>query len=88
MPNLDGTGPMGQGPITGRKRGRCNDKQTEKSENKPLENKETKYGLGFRREFPKGNQVRGQGSRNRRSGKGFGRKISDDNYENSNTING
>ena len=27
MPNLDGTGPEGRGPLTGRKRGRCVDKK-------------------------------------------------------------
>ena len=25
MPNLNGTGPEGKGPLTGRKRGRCRD---------------------------------------------------------------
>jgi Family of unknown function (DUF5320) len=25
MPNFDGTGPSGQGPLTGRRRGRCRD---------------------------------------------------------------
>lgn len=28
MPNFDRTGPQGQGPMTGRKRGRCRDTQT------------------------------------------------------------
>lgn len=28
MPNFDGQGPRGEGPMTGRGRGRCNDTQT------------------------------------------------------------
>lgn len=27
MPNLDGTGPNGEGPMTGRGRGKCQDKE-------------------------------------------------------------
>lgn len=49
MPNLDGTGPLGQGKMTGRRRGRCRDKQTsqaEKSQNKLVENNESVFGFG------------------------------------------
>ncbi len=31
MPNRDGTGPMGQGPMTGWGRGKCNDANTSNS---------------------------------------------------------
>jgi hypothetical protein len=66
MPNLDGTGPLGQGKMTGRRRGRCRDKQTaqaEKSENKPVENNESVYGFG------RGGRSRG-GGRGRRQHSG------------------
>ncbi len=33
MPNFDGTGPLGQGTMTGRRRGRCWNKQTETNKN-------------------------------------------------------
>ncbi|MDZ7626712.1 MAG: DUF5320 domain-containing protein [Ignavibacteriaceae bacterium] len=49
MPNFDGTGPSGQGPLTGRRRGRCRDTKTAKTEKleiKTVENKETTYGFG------------------------------------------
>jgi len=74
MPNLDKTGPLGEGLLTGRKRGFCHDKQTEKSENNPQENRETRYGFGFKRGFLRGNQGKGQRGRNRGSGRGFARK--------------
>ena len=49
MPNLDGTGPQGQGAMTGRRRGRCRDtetKQIEKTENQNIESNNVVYGLG------------------------------------------
>ncbi len=48
MPNLDKTGPRGQGPLTGRGRGRCRSSRIEKSEtgNENVENNEIVYGLG------------------------------------------
>ncbi len=62
MPNLDGSGPLGQGKMTGRRRGRCRDRQitkTEKSETKSVDNNKSVYGLGRR-----GGRGRGQGGRN------------------------
>ena len=49
MPNLNGTGPLGQGSMTGRKSGNCNKSistQSDKSESQSVENKEIIYGLG------------------------------------------
>ena len=49
MPNLDGTGPQGQGTLAGRRRGRCRDTQTtltEKSQNQTPETADVIYGLG------------------------------------------
>jgi len=38
MPNMDGTGPFGKGPLTGRGRGKCVTKnsETKKTEKKAL----------------------------------------------------
>lgn len=61
MPNLDKTGPNGQGPLTGRRRGRCRDTesvQNVKTENQPDEIKEVIYGVG-------------RGGRPRGGGKGY-----------------
>jgi hypothetical protein len=58
LPNLDGTGPLGQGKMTGRRRDRCRDKQTtktEKSETKSVDKNKSVYGLGLR-----GGRGRGQ----------------------------
>ena len=49
MPNFNGTGPQGEGAMTGRKRGRCKETktmQTEKTTDQSAENKEVVYGLG------------------------------------------
>ncbi len=62
MPNFDGTGPMGQGAMTGRRRGRCRDNQTiqiEKTENQSAETKDIVNRLG-------------RGGRPRGGGFGFG----------------
>ena len=74
MPNLDGTGRLGQGPLTGRRRGRCRDTQTvqtEKTSEQAGENKEVVYGLG------RGGRPRGGGGFANRfggvAGKGQGR---------------
>ena len=70
MPNLDGTGPQGQGPLTGRRRGRCRD--SEKSESKRNDEKrDVIIGLG-RGGRPRGGGGlgKGQGQGRRR---GFGR---------------
>lgn len=37
MPNLDGTGPNGKGPATGRRMGTCNSKPSLQEEEKMLE---------------------------------------------------
>jgi len=76
MPNLDGTGPKGQGAITGRRRGRCSVNQMAQIENSEIqttENKDIVYGVG-RGGRPRGG---GQGNchgENKRKGqrRGFG----------------
>ena len=72
MPNFDGTGPQGQGAMTGRKKGRCNitkTTQTEKSTEQSAENKEVANGLG------RGGKPRGGGKgQGRGRGRGFGGK--------------
>ena len=70
MPNLNGTGPQGQGAMTGRRRGRCKDTQstqTEKSENQAAEKKEVVYGLG------RGGKPRGGGGLGNHHGGGSGK---------------
>lgn len=70
MPNLDGTGPLGQGSMTGRRRGRCREMQTEQTE-KPVEqnseNNKLVYGYG------RGGGRRRSGGMGNRSGRGLGR---------------
>ncbi len=70
MPNFDGTGPQGQGAMTGRRRGRCQDTQTtqiEKSENRIAENKDVVYGLG------RGGRPRGGGGLGNHHAGGYGK---------------
>lgn len=70
MPNFDRTGPKGQGAMTGRKKGRCNEAKTastEKSTEQSAENKEVVYGLG------RGGKPRGGGGLGKGGGKGQGR---------------
>jgi len=74
MPNLDGTGPQGKGSLTGRRRGRCRDNQTEKSENKSIENEETVYGFGLGRRSQNSNRGRGGSNRGRGMSRGFGKR--------------
>ncbi|HET55500.1 MAG TPA: hypothetical protein ENN33_09830 [Ignavibacteria bacterium] len=69
MPNLDGTGPEGRGPLTGRKRGRCRDKDSSIKES--TEKDDFVYGRG-RGGRPRGGGF-GFGGGRRRHGKGFGR---------------
>ncbi|MBZ0198908.1 MAG: DUF5320 domain-containing protein [Ignavibacteriaceae bacterium] len=62
MPNFDGTGPQGQGAMSGRQRGGCRNiktPQTTNSENQPENKEEVFYGLG------RGGNARGGGMRNR-----------------------
>ena len=66
MPNLDGTGPQGQGPLSGRKRGRCRGNEKTDSQNQSAENKEVIYGLG------RGGRPRGGGGLG--NGQGQGRR--------------
>lgn len=73
MPNFDQTGPMGQGPLTGRRRGRCRDSQTQQTVQSE-ESNEIIYGLG------RGGRRRGSGLGNRLGtrkgdGRGFGRRF-------------
>ncbi len=83
MPNFDRTGPIGQGAMTGRRRGRCRDTQTTQksnTENQFAENNNVFYGLGrggrprggggFQNHFNAG-FCNGQG---RGQGRGFGNK--------------
>ncbi len=82
MPNFDGTGPMGQGKMTGRRRGRCCDTQTkqiENTENQTAIKNNIVYGLG-RGGRPRGGAGIGSGfgggaqGKNRGRGSGFGRR--------------
>lgn len=57
MPNLNGTGPEGNGPQTGRKRGNCRKKGS--PENESIEKEDAFMG-------------RGRGRRQNRFGMGFG----------------
>jgi len=71
MPNFDRTGPQGQGELTGRKRGRCNNTQTAQSEKiteQSTENKNIIFGIGRGGE-PRG----GAGLGNHFGGGGSGR---------------
>lgn len=71
MPNLDGTGPMGQGAMSGRRRGRCRESQTiqKNTENQSAIKDNIVYGRG-RGGRPRGGGGFGQGQCRR---KGFGR---------------
>jgi len=57
MPNLDGTGPEGRGRLTGRRMGKCGDKDSSKKET--TEEQDVIWG-------------RGRGGRPRGGGFGFG----------------
>jgi len=69
MPNLDGSGPQGQGPLTGRRRGISRDSEKSESLKKPEESREVIYGLG-RGGKPRGGGGFGKGQGRRR---GYGR---------------
>ena len=68
MPNFDGTGPQGQGAMTGRRRGRC--RVIEKNQIEKNENQNVVYGLG-RGGIPRGGGGFGNGRGARR---GFGNR--------------
>ena len=61
MPNLDGTGPEGKGPKTGRQQGRCGNKSS-------IENNTTENNVGFSKGL--GRKLR----RNTNQDGGLGRK--------------
>lgn len=71
MPGLDRKGPEGEGPMTGRRMGRCTNfgdalKDKDTTDNPNAENQQTGwFGRGLGRGFGRG---RGRGS-----GRGFGR---------------
>jgi hypothetical protein len=68
MPNFDGTGPLGQGAMTGRRRGRCVNVQTspQNAAEQNAANNNIVYGLG------RGGRPRGGGGFANRPGGGFG----------------
>ncbi|MBA4312346.1 MAG: hypothetical protein C0417_06925 [Chlorobiaceae bacterium] len=80
MPNLDRTGPNNQGPMTGRKRGRCRDTesvQNVKTESQSKETNEVIYGVGRGgrpRGGGKGNCYGGGQGQGRGRGRGLGNK--------------
>jgi len=72
MPGLNQTGPAGQGPMTGRRMGRCansgaNQKNTSEAENETQNktNDEALGGRGFGFGFGRGRGGRGMGRQNR-----------------------
>lgn len=68
MPNLDGTGPEGKGPKTGRGLGKCSDTDNKTGNDEQKEKKEdAEYGLG------RGGRPYGGGGRGRRRGGGGNR---------------
>ncbi len=62
MPDFNGTGPSGKGPLTGRKRGKCRGSWSEK--NKEEEDK------GLEKSFQSGRRHNGGGRRNGHGGAG------------------
>ena len=58
MPNLDGTGPQGKGPVTGRGLGKCED-------TKPRADRGSGRGLGQGPDRGRNSQVRAKISGNR-----------------------
>jgi hypothetical protein len=72
MPNLDGTGPIGHGKMTGGRRGRCRNSvitNNENTGNQTTENNEIVYGIG------RGGRQRGAGGFGNRFGGGSGNKF-------------
>ena len=70
MPNFDGKGPTGLGPMTGRKRGRCAGSQKQQNEatgNKPDKEERTGFGLG------RGGRAYGGGRKRLRLHRGSGK---------------
>jgi hypothetical protein len=74
MPNFDGTGPKGQGKMSGKKKGRCKDTKTTqmvKSENQSTENKDVDAKTERGAKPRGGGMDKGQG---RGGGRGFGNR--------------
>ncbi|WP_340112284.1 DUF5320 domain-containing protein [Maribellus mangrovi] len=71
MPGFNGTGPKGEGPLTGRRQGRCREEDQETTQ---LEDNST-HRRGFRMRFRTNEQdeMKGQG-RNRAFGSGRRRR--------------
>lgn len=72
MPGIDQTGPMGQGPMTGRRMGRCTNYSanqgkraattaSERNENQVNDLPENAFGFGLRRGRGIGGRGRGRG---------------------------
>lgn len=48
MPIFDGTGPQGNGPLSGRGRGKCNDKKTKRTGDSDNASQTPRFGRGRR----------------------------------------
>lgn len=57
MPGQDGTGPQGQGPMTGRKMGLCNSSNRSRRYNNRVFRRGRGRGLGLQNRFRNGNRV-------------------------------
>lgn len=66
MPGFNQTGPIGQGPMTGRKMGRCTNLRTS------LKDQTTESNENANENIPDNIQERGFGFRRGRGGRGFG----------------
>lgn len=84
MPNLDGSGPEGKGPLTGRRRGKCLDKEAGVNEkNQSPENEDVVYGIGRGgKPFGGGGRGRGRGRFGRGHGFGWGRRFENQSSKN------
>lgn len=78
MPGFNQTGPIGQGPMTGRRMGRCSNlgttpqNQTTESKDNAIENSPDNFqgrGFGFGRGRGRGGQGFGMGRQNRFGGR-------------------
>lgn len=71
MPRFDGTGPQGNGPMTGRRMGRCFDNGFEENDRQYFNNnaQQCSRGFGCRMGFGRG-QGKGQGFGNGRRCRG------------------
>lgn len=67
MPDFDGTGPSGKGPLTGRNRGRCRRSSNKANNIEEASESQKKFGFGRRRNIGECRRHRDQ-DRERRSG--------------------